>query len=334
MTIPATVLNPPFNITRISHVVLTVNDLNVSREFYADLLGFVVSAQEDDVLYLRGLEEQSHHSLVLKESASTPVCERVGLRVLTDEDLDKAAAYFAETGYETNWVDVPHQGRTLHVDDAIGTPLELCATMDVVRMHHQDFYLFRGSAPHRLDHAQVAAYDVQAATDFYMALGFRLSEYTARDGTEELWGTWLQRKGNPHDVVFTNGKGPCLHHFAYTVADKNRIIDICDIVGSANIGITIERGPGRHGIGNALFVYFRDPDGHRIELFDSHYQMIDLNFEPLRWDLTNTRRSQIWGLPATASWFYECSPFAGKTAQEPLLKAKPVTLKAFLENQY
>ena len=26
------------------------------------------------------------------------------------------------------------------------------------------------------------------------------------------------------------------------------------------------RGPGRHGIGNAFFVYFRDPDGHLVEL--------------------------------------------------------------------
>ena len=34
----------------------------------------------------------------------------------------------------------------------------------------------------------------------------------------------------------------------------------------------IEYGPGRHGPGHALFVYMRDPDGHRIELFNTHYQ--------------------------------------------------------------
>ena len=51
----------------------------------------------------------------------------------------------------------------------------------------------------------------------YSRLGFRLTEYTAKDGTDELWGVWLQRKGNPHDVVFSNGRGPRLHHFAYTV---------------------------------------------------------------------------------------------------------------------
>ena len=31
---------------------------------------------------------------------------------------------------------------------------------------------------------------------------------------------WLARKGNPHDIVFSNGRGPRLHHFAYTVGDQ------------------------------------------------------------------------------------------------------------------
>ena len=81
----------------------------------------------------------------------------------------------------------------------------------------QSFDKFHGGSPQRLDHVQVAAADIQAACDFYAALGFRLTEYTAKDGTDELWGVWLQRKGNPHDIVFSNGRGPRLHHFAYTV---------------------------------------------------------------------------------------------------------------------
>ena len=30
-------------------------------------------------------------------------------------------------------------------------------------------------------------HDVQTAADFYGELGFRLTEYTAKDGTDELW---------------------------------------------------------------------------------------------------------------------------------------------------
>ena len=66
MTLPTTAYPPPFNITRASHVVLGVRDLEASRTFYADMLGLVVSDQDAAALYLRGLEERSHHSLVLQ----------------------------------------------------------------------------------------------------------------------------------------------------------------------------------------------------------------------------------------------------------------------------
>lgn len=43
-----------------------------------------------NTLYLRGLEEVCHHSLVLKKTTEGPVCERVGMRVYTEDDLEKA----------------------------------------------------------------------------------------------------------------------------------------------------------------------------------------------------------------------------------------------------
>ena len=50
MSIPKPVYNPPFNVTRASHSVLTVKDLAVSRNFYVDLLGFIVSDEDRDAL--------------------------------------------------------------------------------------------------------------------------------------------------------------------------------------------------------------------------------------------------------------------------------------------
>ena len=79
MSIPDPVFRPAFNVTRASHVVHRVRDLAKSRAFYVDTLGFVVSDDDHDTLYLRGLEEGCHHSIVLKAGAE-PACERVGLR--------------------------------------------------------------------------------------------------------------------------------------------------------------------------------------------------------------------------------------------------------------
>jgi catechol 2,3-dioxygenase len=259
--------------------------------------------------------------------------ERIGLRVLTEDDLDRAAAWFAAHGRPTKFIEVEHQGRTLHTADSAGVPLEFCATMTDLPTLLQEFHLYKGGSPLRLDHFQIAVPDVQSVTDFYAEFGFRLSEYTATDGSDELWGAWLERKGNPHDLVFSNGRGPRLHHFAFVVPETRDLVHACDVASSMGFGDRMERGPGRHGIGNALFVYFRDPDGYRVELFNAHYQIIDINHPPLRWDLSNTRRSQLWGLPATNKWFFEASPFAGVPVAEPGLKTDPVTLERFLASQ-
>lgn len=326
--------HPDFNITRASHVVLGARDLDQTEQFYSGFLGFLKSYRDKDILCLRGLEERAHHSLVFRRAEKSQVCHRVGLRVLEDDDLRKAFDYFASKGRPCAWVEAPHQGLTLHVDDAVGTPIELCASMAVADNALQRFELYKSASPMRLDHFQIVTHDVKAAMDFYLDLGFRLTEYTSNDGGDEIWGAWLQRKGNTQDLVFSSGKGPRIHHFAYTVPEIRDIIHVCDVASSLGYASRIERGPGRHGIGNAFFVYFRDPDGHRIELFNAHYQAIDTDVEPLRWDLSNTRRSQLWGLPATSKWFYEATEFENKSLIEPKLTASPVTLETFLAGQF
>src|SRR5207248_8605880 len=94
MGIPNTVYDPPFNITRASHSVLTVKDLAASRSFYVDLIGFIVSDEDQNAIYLRGVAEACHHSLVLKRTRGEPEAERVGMRVFSDEDLEKAKHFF------------------------------------------------------------------------------------------------------------------------------------------------------------------------------------------------------------------------------------------------
>ena len=60
MPIRQPVVTPPFNIVRASHVELTVRDLARSRAFYVDCLGYLVSAEEPDALYLRAEIGRAH----------------------------------------------------------------------------------------------------------------------------------------------------------------------------------------------------------------------------------------------------------------------------------
>jgi catechol 2,3-dioxygenase len=134
----------------------------------------------------------------------------------------------------------------------------------------------------------------------------------------------MHRKGGVHDVAFTNGHGPRLHHLAFFVPGPLNIIDLLDLMSTTGYLAHIERGPGRHGISNAFFLYIRDKDGHRTEIYCSDYQTVDPDHEPIRWSLTDPRRQTLWGAPAPKSWFEEGSVFTGTPTRDSDLKAQPI----------
>ncbi len=335
MTLLAPNINVAFNITRLSHVVLTSRDLEATRYFYETGLGLEVTASDSKRLFLRAIEETSHHSLVFErvDEGSPAACRSVGFRMFSDDDLKRAYEHFCAAGAPTEFVERPFQGLTLQLRDGVGVPIEFCATMEQRESGLQQFHTHAGGRLMFLDHVQIASHDVAKAYRWYSDIGFRLTEYTARDGSDEMWGVWLKRKNNTQDLVFTNGTGPKLHHFAYHTPEVSNVVHAADVMASLGLAGGMDRPPGRHGIGNAFFIYFRDPDGHRLEIFTSHYNVIDRNQVPKRWDLSDTRRSQLWGFPAPRKWFLEATEFDGVEVQPPRLNAPPVTLEDFLSEQ-
>jgi catechol 2,3-dioxygenase len=321
MPAPKHIFKPPFNIVRCSHVGLTVTDLDRSRQFYETVFGLIVTEATSDALYLRGLEERQHHSLVLRKG-TTPDAQYLGFKVGEEQDLDMALDFFKAKGLRAGFVDRPHQGRTLLAHDPWGLPVELYAKMDRAELLLQKYANYRGVQPMRLDHFNIFAPDVQGSLDFYAGLGFRLTEYAEEDGPNgRIAAGWMHRKGNVHDLAFTNGPGPRLHHLAYWAPTALNIIHLCDVMATSGFLPNLERGPGRHGISNAFFLYIRDPDGHRIEIYTSDYQTMDHDHEPIRWSLRDPRRQTLWGQPAPRSWFEEGSAFAGCEQRDAMFKA-------------
>lgn len=323
MPIPAPNLYPPFNILRLSHVEYTVTDLAASRAFYVDTLGLQVTFEDDQRIYLRAMEERGHHCIVLVQ-ADKPTVSVLGFKLFDAPDLDKAAEFFASRDLPVAWVDRPHMGRCLRTRDPWGIPLEFYVEMDRLEPIHQKYKLYNGVKPLRIDHFNMFSADVDASVEFYNDIGFRVTEYTADDETGKTWAAWMHRKGGVHDVAFTNGLGPRLHHTAFWVPNPLNIIDLLDLMSTTGYVDNIERGPGRHGISNAFFLYVRDPDGHRIEIYCSDYQTCDPDLEPIKWSLTDPQRQTLWGAPAPRSWFEEGSLFDGVEPQPSALKAQPI----------
>ena len=318
-----------FSIIRVARTVINVTDLDESRKFYVDALGFIETERTDDRLYLRCLEEAHHHSLVLQK-ADKPSVEAIGYKVKSDKDLEELETFFQSKGLKTKWLEEGKQhalGKALRVQDISGLPVEFFSKMDKVERLLQRYDLYKGSRVQRIDHVNCAVPDVQKAYDFYVnELGFECSEDTI-DSTGQLWAAWLHRKPTVHDQAFMNGVGPRLHHIGFWLPDPLALIHTCDVLASLGYAHSIERGPGRHGLSNAFFLYLRDPDGHRIELYNGDYLTSDSDVGPLHWDLDDPMRQTFWGAKAPDSWFDEASTVLDIITGEEVAVKEPILEK-------
>ena len=285
--------------------------------------GMQVTGEDASQIYLRAMEERGHHCIILSKG-DRPVVRVLGFKVYAEQDLDKAKTWFEAHGRATSWVSRPHQGRTLLTSDPHGIPLEFYASMDKLNPIHQQYKLYRGVKPLRIDHFNCFTESVDASVAFYNEMGFRVTEYTEDEDSKKLWAAWMHRKGGVHNMAFTNGRGPRLHHVAFWVPTPLNIIDVLDLMSTTGYLKNIERGPGRHGISNAFFLYIRDPDGHRIEIYCSDYLTVDPDLEPIKWDLKDPQRQTLWGAAAPKSWFEEGSVFEGVELRDAILKAQPI----------
>ena len=324
MPVPSPNLYPSFNTVRLSHACLNVADLDRSKVFYTEVLGLHVSDETEGHVYLRAMEERGHHSVILQKSDDPGTVEVMGFKTFDEEDLDRAEAEFRAKGRPTQWVERPYHGRTLLTSDNIGIPLEFYHKMDRLPSLHQKFALYRGVKPLRIDHFNCFSPDVDASVAFYNDIGFRVTEYTEDEASGKLWAAWMHRKGGVHDMAFTNGRGPRMHHIAFWVPTPLNIIDLLDLMATTGYVSNIERGPGRHGISNAFFLYILDPDGHRIEVYCSDYQTVDPDHEPIKWDLKDPQRQTLWGMAAPKSWFEHGTEFIGVAPRESALNATPI----------
>ena len=322
-----------FNITRAAHLEFRVTDLGRARAFYVDTLGFVETAKDKNRIYLGGYEERDLYSLVLRKEESAGV-GHIAFRVSDASDLEQLAKLYEQNRCAVRWVDAGYeegQGKAVRVQDPSGLPIEFFHEIAQRDRLLQRYDLYRGAHVMRLDHFNCQVPDVQKVHDWFtQQLGFHCSEYTVTEGKpEQLWATWLNRKQDVHDIALMNGIGPRVHHGGFWVSDQQSVLRTCDILASAGMVSAIERGPGRHGLSNAFFLYLRDPDRNRIELYTGDYIIADPDWKPIKWSINDPRRATFWGHTPPASWFNDASRIESimtgelMPVSEPRLRDRP-----------
>jgi catechol 2,3-dioxygenase len=300
-------LTPP-DVIRCAYAELIVTELAASRAFYVGVLGLVVTWEDDDAIYLRAFEEYLHHSLVIRRG---PVASLAALayRVRSDAEVDVAAAYYRALGSRVEERPAGATrgiGRAIRIEDPLGFPVEYFYDAEHVERLTQHYDLHGAGAIARLDHFNVVTPDVPAAVSYYEDLGFRVSE-DIEDADNTVFAAWMYRKATVHDVALTGGSGPRLHHIAFATHERSQILYLCDHLGALRQSDKIERGPGRHGVSNAFYLYLLDPDGHRIEIYTHDYYTGDPDNPKVTWDVHDNQRRDWWGTPVVPSWYANAS---------------------------
>jgi catechol 2,3-dioxygenase-like lactoylglutathione lyase family enzyme len=121
----------------------------------------------------------------------------------------------------------------------------------------------------KIGHVVLHVKDIAAATKFYAGvLGFRVSDVYGDDMMPG--GAVFMRLGSDHHglALFqaTRGSipGAGMNHMAFEVGTLDEVIQARNHLRGMNVDIDFE---GRRRAGVQIAVEFRDPDGHRLEIY-------------------------------------------------------------------
>lgn len=274
----------PLQRTSLSHVGLRTPDVKAMARFYMDTMGLVAHQTPTSATTAGSVRlgfGQGHHALeLLPGPAGLDHCALevgdVGGHEVVGERLGDRGVEVAELGDADG---------SLEVHDPDGNAVRLHGSVSRAGEHIAD----PGRRPLRVQHVTLATASLEPMVEFYVGLGFRIT-----DRIGEVF-TWLRSNVEHHSVAIVDvGRAGGLDHYSWDLASWEDFKVWADRL--TDLGIPVQWGPGRHGPGNNLFLFFDDPDGNHIELSAEMERFFDdrAQYEPRIWDAAPTTVN-LWG---------------------------------------
>ncbi|WP_141236344.1 hypothetical protein [Brevibacterium casei] len=174
-------------------------------------------------------------------------------------------------------------------------------------------YAGPGMRPKTLDHVNFTAADPERwAHEMNLSCGFLLSQRSI--GHEIAW--MRAADGRHHTVAVVQNEVGGLHHTSWEFNSFD------DFRGVADSLIPEERrltwGPGRHGAGDNLFLYFKNTSDFLIECIAEMEVIDDVYAEPRVVDpgenLSNWKLVDLWGSRPPIEWVQQNTPLAPESS--------------------
>jgi catechol 2,3-dioxygenase-like lactoylglutathione lyase family enzyme len=243
-------------IAQIRHVGLFTPDPEEHARFYSDIWGLECVAETPDAVFLRG--SSAEHFILSLHRAANRGLHHIAYAVATADSLRGAAASLKQAGVRV--VEEPHDlaepggGYGLRFIDPDGRCLELSSGVEP----HKTGWSQKVVEPSSICHIVVNTPDLERITKFYTGvMGFRISDWSGQQMA------FLRTNTKHHNIAFNVAPHASVNHIAYLVSGIDELMR-----GLSNLrrhGIEPVWGPGRHGPGNNIFCYFKDPFGYVAE---------------------------------------------------------------------
>jgi catechol 2,3-dioxygenase len=321
-----TLSEPIFDVAQLAHIELLTPDLDGTLRFFKNIMGMQETEQHGRSAYLRGYEEQYHHSLKVTEAERSGL-GHVAWRARSPQALERRVTAIQAAGLGRGWVDGDAgHGRAYRFETPEGHTMELLWDVDYVTvpsgqetplLNRPQRRPLNGIPVRRIDHLNLMAADTRVCRDFMVdLLGFRERERVVGDDGAVI-ASWLSVTNLSHDIAIvpepTRMRGR-FHHVCFHYISVQHLFDLAELAKEA--GISIEHGPGRHGIGGATFLYMLEPGGNRVEVMgDPGYMIFDPAWKTVVWEASKIADAAVWsGSPVPDSfWVYGTPP--AKTRQ-------------------
>lgn len=282
---------------RTEHAHLRVPDPSKVADWYVHVLGLAERGRDQNAIYL-GCGAEDKHDLVLVPGDAA--LHAVGFGVDNEDHLEQIESHLEALGVGSERRSDPEPGITR----SLRSPLPTGHNVDILLRKQRKGYLVATEgdpagalAPTEFNHVTFGT-SKPGALHRYLAevLGFRTSDLLfSPEG--EVVAAFMRVSDNHHDIAILMGPKNGLHHFAFNVADVGQLVSFADRV--TRMGYRPETGIGRHGPGNNIYLYVKDPAGHRVELSTQIARVSDRDAPPREWRVPLSEIFNMWavGLP-------------------------------------
>ena len=259
----------------IRHVGLLSPAIAAQAKFYLEAWGLQSAGEDRHARYFRGSSTENH--ILSLHPAGRRGLHHLAFSVDGREAVDEAVAELERRGTTVvarpDDLDEPGGGYGLRFLDPENRCIELSAGV----AEHSNGGSAKGVEPCRLCHVVLNTARFDRVLEFYTeVLGFRVSDWN------ENQMVFLRCGRKHHVIAFNRADHPSVNHVAYLMANVDGVMR-----GLANLRAGGQEpiwGPGRHGPGNNIFCYYKDPAGYVSEFSsDMEYIEDEATHEPAVW---------------------------------------------------